>query len=213
MPLTGALLMTLALAAGPERILLCRPAILGDPALARAEALSEAVRPLAGQFLDYGVACETLGETARAAARAGLGHGIFSSAEGGASGARFVLVLTTDEATEAARRALEVAPGVEAAGPLRSALLELERVVPRPPPRWPSVAGWTLVAGGAAALAAGTVLALRARDDARRADAAATPEAYQAARTAWRRDRSRSIPALAGGGAALALGLTLRFAF
>ncbi len=213
MPLTSALLVTLAFAAGPERVLLCRPSIQGDPSLARAEALAEAVRPLQDLFLDYGVPCESLGETARAAARAGLGHGVYSSAEGRADGARFLLVLTTAEAQEVARRALQVVPGAEAAGLVRSALRELERTVPRPPPRWPTVAGWTLAGAGVAALAAGTVFALQARDEARRAEAAATPEAYQAARDAWRRGRGRSLAALAGGGGALAAGLTLRFAF
>jgi hypothetical protein len=213
MPLTSALLVTLALATGPERVLLCRPSIQGDPGLARAEAITEAVRPLPDLFLDYGVPCESLGEAARAAARAGLGHGVFTSAEGRAPGARFVLVLTTSEAAEVARRSLEVPAGAEAAGPLRAALRELEGTVPRPPPRWPAVAGWTLVGVGVAAVAVGTVLALQARGDARRADAATTPEGYQVARADWQRDRSRSIAALAGGGAAVALGLTVKFAF
>jgi hypothetical protein len=213
MPLTSALLVTLALATGPERVLLCRPSIQGDPGLARAEAISEAVRPLQDLFLDYGVACESMSEAARAAARAGLGHGVFSSAEGRAAGARFVLVLTTTEAAEVGRRSLEVPPGAEAAGPLRAALRELEGAVPRPPPRWPTVAGWTLVGVGVAAIAAGTVLALQARGDAHRADAATTPEGYQVARADWQRDRSRSIAALAGGGASVALGLTLKLAF
>jgi hypothetical protein len=213
MPLTSALLVTLALATGSERVLLCRPIIEGDPGLARAEALTEAVRPLPDLFLDYGVPCESMAEAARAAGRAGLGHGVFSSAAGRAAGARFVLVLTTSEEAEVSRRSLEVAPGDEAAGPLRAALRELEGAVPRPPPRWPTVAGWTLVGVGAAAIAAGTMLALQARGDAHRAAVATTPDGYQVARADWQRDRSRSIAALAGGGAAVALGLTVKFAF
>lgn len=213
MPLTSALLVTLALAAAPERILLCRPAVQGDPALARAEAVVDAARRLPGRFLDYGVACESTGETARAAARAGLGHGIFASAEGQADGAHFLLLLTSAQEVELARRALLVAPGAEAAGPLREALRALERAAPRPPARWPVVTGWTLGGVGVAALATGAILGFQARGEARRAATAATPAGYQAARDAWRRDRARSVAALAGGGAALAMGLTLRLAF
>jgi hypothetical protein len=213
MPLTSALLVTLALSAGPERVLLCRPAVLGDPALARAEALSEAVRPLQDLFLDYGVACESLGEAARAAARAGLGHGVFCSAEGQAEGARYTLVLGDALAAEVARRTLLFAPGSEAAGALRVALEELEGTVPRPPARWPRVAAWTLVGVGVASLVAGTLLAARARDQAQQTRSAATPEAYQAARDGWQRDQSRGVAALALGGGALAAGLVFRFAF
>lgn len=213
MPLTSALLLTLALSAGPERVLLCRPSVQGDPALARAEALAEAVRPLQGRFLDYGVACESLGEAARAAARAGLGHGVFTAAEGRGDGAHFLLVLTTSGAEEVARRDLLAVPGTDAARSLRASLLELERTVPRPPPRWPRVAGWVLMGAGGAAVAVGAVFALQARDEARRAAAAGSPGSYQAARDAWRRDRARSVGALAGGAGALAAGLTLRLAF
>ncbi|MCM2333922.1 MAG: hypothetical protein NDI82_08225 [Anaeromyxobacteraceae bacterium] len=213
MPLASALLLNLALAAGPERVLLCRPVVLGDPALARPEAVAAAVRPLHGLFLDYGVACESLGEAARAAGRAGLGHAALTSAEGRPGGAHYELVLTTAGAEEVTRRAVTVAAGEEPAAPLRRALRELESSVPRPPPRWPTVAGWGLRAAGAAALAAGAVYAIQARQDARRAAAATSPEAWQAARDDWRRDRDRSAVALAAGGGAAALGLTLRLAF
>lgn len=53
MPLTSALVVALALAAGPDRTLLCRPVVAGDPALARAEAVPDAARLLADRFLDY----------------------------------------------------------------------------------------------------------------------------------------------------------------
>jgi hypothetical protein len=213
MPLTSALFLSLVLSAGSERVLVCRPTVQGDPLLARPEAVEAALRPLQGLFLDYGVPCETLGETARAAGRAGLGHGVLTTAEGRPDGARFLLVLATAEAEELGRRALEVAPGADPTGSIRQALRELERSVPRPPPRWPTVAGWTLMGVGAAALAAGAAFALQARDQARQADAATTPEAWQDARDAWRRSRSRGAAALAGGGGALAAGLTLRLAF
>jgi len=107
MPLTSALLVSLVLSAGPERVLLCRPTVQGDAALARAEAVAAAVQPLADLYLDYGVPCESLGEAARAAGRAGLGHGVLTSAEGREDGAHYLLVLTTVEAEELGRRALD----------------------------------------------------------------------------------------------------------
>jgi len=213
MPLTSTLLLTLALTAGPERVLVCRPTVQGDAALARPDAVAEAVRPLTDLFLDYGVPCESLGEAARAASRAGLGHAVLSSADGQAEGARFLLVLTTAQADELARRALQVPSGGDAAGAVRQALRELERQVPRPPPRWPSVAGWTLLGVGAVALAGGAAFAVQARSEARQANTASTPQAYQVARDAWQRERSRGAASLAVGGAALAAGLTLRLAF
>jgi hypothetical protein len=213
MPLTSALLVSLVIAAGPERVLLCRPTVQGDPALARPEAVAAAVRPLQGLYLDYGVPCESLAEAARAAGRAGLGHGVLTSADGQADGAHYLLVLTTAQAEEVGRRALRVSPGADAAGPLRRALEELEGTVPRPPPRWPTVAGWTFLGVGAVALAAGAVLAAQARDQARQANSATSPQAWQAAHDAWQRDRSRGVAALAIGGGALAVGLTLHLAF
>jgi hypothetical protein len=42
MPLTTGLLLALALGAGADRLLLCRPTLAGDAALARPEALLEA---------------------------------------------------------------------------------------------------------------------------------------------------------------------------
>jgi hypothetical protein len=213
MPLTSAILMTLALAAGPERLLLCRPAVGGDPALARADAVADAGRQLGGSFLDYGVACETAGEAARAAGRAALSHGVFASAEGRIDGSAYLLVLTVPPEEEVGRRELLVPPGVDPVGPLRAALADLERAVPREPPRWSRVAGWTLAGAGAAAVAAGTLLAFQASSEARRADAATTPADYVAADQAYRARRTASRAALAGGAGALAAGLALRFAF
>ena len=213
MPLTSALLVTLALAAAPERVLLCRPAVDGDAGLARAEARVEAGRALPDRYLDYGVPCLSLGEAARAAGRAGLDHAVQASAAGQAEGARFTLVLTTAREEEVARRALLLAPGEEADAPLREALRDLERQVPRPPPRWPTVAAWGLGGAGLAALAVGAALTLKARSDARRVDAAATPADWQRAHDAWSRDRRQAAGLLMAGGASVAAGLTLRLAF
>ena len=213
MALTSVLIATLALATGAERILLCRPTVVGDPSLARAEALVDAGRHLPERFLDYPVACQSVEEAARAAARAGLGHGIYASAEGQAEGAGYLLVLTTGQAAEVARRRLQVAQGHEAEAQLKEALRALDRTVPRPPPRWSKVAGWALMGAGVAALAGGVILASSARDQARRANAAASPGEYQDARAAWKKKRTTSGFALAGGGAAVAAGLTLELVF
>jgi hypothetical protein len=213
MPLTSALVVSLALAASSDRVLLCRPAVAGDPVLARAEALVEAARPLGSDFLDYGVPCESPAEAARAASRAGLRHALQSTAQGVADGSAWVLVLTTYDDFELDRRRLLIPPGAEAAGPLRQALRELERQVPRPPSQWTRTAGWVLVGVGAAALATGAVLAVQARDQARRARSAASPGEYLSARDAWRGRRTGGAVALSAGGAALAAGLVLELAF
>lgn len=215
MALTGALTLALALAAGAgDRLLLCRPKVAGDPALARGEALAEAGRRQ-GRFLDYGAICEDAGEAARAARRMGLAHAVSSVVEGRVDGSRFVLVLS-DAGAESPRaeRSVEVAPGVDAVRPLREALSRLAgELPPRPGPRPSRVAAWAIAGTGAVALAAGAVLAAQAKDAADRANAAGDPEEYARARSDWKEKRARAGVALGAGGAALAAGLTWRFAF
>jgi hypothetical protein len=212
----AAMTVALALVAGAseERLLLCRPRVEGDAALARAEALPLAARHFGARFLDYGVPCEDAAEGARAARRAGLAHAVAASAEGRTEGSRFVLTLATaDGQAEVARRTLEVAPGAEATRPLRDALAELLDALPRAPASRPRVAPWVVAGAGAAALAAGVALAASASDAADRANAATAPEAYTAAREEWRTKRAWSGVAIGAGAAALAAGLAWRFAF
>lgn len=212
-----AMLLALAATAAPEggRLLLCRPAVAGDPALARAEAVAEAARGLPGRFLDYGVACAGPAEGARAARRAGLGHAVTATAEGHPEGSRFRLTLA-DATSEAIRaeRSVEVPAGKEAIRPLRSALDQLLGALPPDPgPRPAHVAAWTVAGAGAAAVVAGAALAVSASRAADRADRAEDPASYTRAR-AERDDRRRwSAVALGAGGAALAAGLTWRFVF
>lgn len=217
MPVTGALTVLLALAtgAGEGRLLLCRPRIAGDPALARAEVVVDAGRSLGGRYLDYGVACEDAGEGARAARRAGLGHAVTAIAEGRADGSRFVLVLT-DAATEkpAGQRELVVVPGQDAVRPVRTALAGLAGSLPRGPGPDPArVAAWSTAGAGVAALVAGVVLAASARDAADRADAARDPAAYTRAHGEWKDRRTWSGISLGAGGALVSAGLVWRFAF
>ena len=214
--LPGVMTLALALAAGAggDRLLLCRPKVTGDPALARGEAIAEAARR-DGRFLDYGVVCEDAAEGARAARRMGLPHAVSTRAEGRADASRYVLVLA-DSQTEASRaeRSLEVAPGADAVRPLRSALSQLlESLPPRPGPNPAHVAAWSIAGAGAAALVAGTVVASRARDAAARANAAQDLGAYVEARNDWQRKRTTSGVLLGVGGAAVAAGLAWRFAF
>lgn len=216
MALPGALALIVALAAGTggDRLLLCRPKVTGDPALARGEALVEAARK-GGRFLDYGVVCEDVAEGARAARRMGLATAVSASAEGRLDGSRYVLVLadSTSEA-ERARRAVDVPPGADAVRPLRSALGELlASLPPKPGPKPAHVAAWSIAGAGAAALVAGTVFALKARDAADRANGAADPATYTSARDEWRSKRTTSGVLLGVGGAALGAGLAWRFAF
>ena len=217
MALTAALISALAIAsaAAGDRLLLCRPQIAGDPALARGEAVAEAGRSMSGRFLDYGVACEDASEGARAAKRAGLAYAVTSSAQGRSEGTRYELALA-DADTEAvrARRVVDVAPGVEAVRPLRSALDQLVETLPPPPgPRAAHVAAWSVAAAGVAAVVAGTVFALQARDAADRAGAASDLGGWARAKRDWDRYRTLSGASLAAGGAAIAAGVAWRFAF
>lgn len=215
----GALTLALAVAASgaADRLLLCRPHVLGAPALARADAVAAAGRAIAGKFLDYGVPCEDPGEGARAARRAGLAHAVSATAEGRVDASRYVLVLS-DAATEGerARRSLEVPAGADAVMRVREALAELLKALPPPVRTGPSartVGSWSAVGLGAAALAAGAVLAMQAGDAADRANAAGSPGAYTHAREDWRGKRRWAGIALGAGGAAVAGGLAWRFAF
>lgn len=216
MALHGVLTLALALAAGAngDRFLLCRPKVTGDPALARGEAISEAGRR-DGRFLDYGVVCEDAAEGARAARRMGLGHAVSARAEGRADSSRYVLVLADSQSeTQRAERFLEVAPGADAVRPLRSALSQLlDTLPPRPGPKPAHVAAWSIAGAGVAALVAGGVIASQARSAASRANSAPDVAAYLEARNEWRRKRTASGMLLGVGGAAVAGGLTWRFAF
>lgn len=216
MALPGALTLTLVLAAsaGGDRLLLCRPKVVGDPALARGDALAEAGRK-DGRFLDYGVVCEDPAESARAARRMGLAYAVSATAEGRAEASRYQLVLA-DSATEAPRavRSVEVAPGADAVRPLRGALAQLrDALPPRPGPKASRIAAWSLVGAGAAALVAGVVVASQAREAADEANAAADVGTHVRATKDWEKKRATSGALLGAGGAALAAGLTWRFAF
>jgi hypothetical protein len=216
MALPGVMTLALALAAGAggDRLLLCRPKVTGDPALARGEAVAEAARK-DGRFLDYGVVCEDAAESARAARRMGLPHAVSARAEGRPDSSRYVLVLA-DSQTEAQRaeRSLDVAPGADAVRPLRTALSQLlESLPPKPGPNLSHVAAYSIAGAGVAALVAGAVVASQARDAASRANAASDLGAYVQAKKDWERKRTTSGVLLGVGGVAVAAGLTWRFAF
>jgi hypothetical protein len=216
MPLAGVLTLSLALASGAagDRVLLCRPRVAGDPALARAEAIAQAVRK-DERFLDYGVVCEDAAESARAARRMGLAHAISATAEGRGDASRYVLVLADSEGeARRAERSVDVAPGGDPVRPLRSALSQLLGTLPpKPGPSKARIAQWSLVGTGAAAIVAGAVFATQARDAAQRANAAGSLGAHVEARRDWERRRTASGALLGVGGAALAAGLVWRFAF
>ena len=209
-----AALFLLALGAGPDRLLLCRPVVRGEPGLARADALPAAARGHGARFLDYGVACEGEGEAARAALRAGLSLAVSSVAEGRTEGSRFELVLSSGDERTLARRTVEVAPGADAVPPLRRSLGELLEAVPRP--REIRAGPWIAMGAGAALLAGGAAFALAAHSnaDARdRAGARGDYRGYVARDASWRHWRTASGVALGVGGAALAVGVAWRLAF
>ncbi len=211
----GALTIALAISAssGGGRLLLCRAKVVGDPALARADALVEAGRR-SGGFLDYGVPCDDPAESARAARRAGLAHAVFATAAGG-EGSRYVLVLS-DAADEVKRaeRTVDVAPGADAVRPLRSALsLLLGALPPKAGPRPVRMAAWAIAGAGAAALCLSAVYAAKAGDAAERANVAGDPASYTRALSEWKDARGTTNVLLGTGAAALAAGLTTRLAF
>jgi hypothetical protein len=213
-PAALTVVLALASAAAPERVLLCRPKVAGNAGLARGDALVEAAKR-SGRFLDYGVVCEDPPEGARAARRVGLGHALTSVAEGRSDGTRYVLVLS-DAANESerARRSLDVAPGHDAVGPLSAALDNLLRSLPPPPgPRYPHLGAWATVGAGALAVVAGTVFALKAHDAADRANHAQDPATYAQAKSEWRTRRNVSAALLGAGTLAIAGGLVWRYAF
>ncbi len=215
MALSAAMTLALALATGAgDRLLLCRPSVTGDAALARGDAVVEAARKT-GRFLDYGVVCVDAGESARAARRMGLDHAVSATAEGRVDGSRYVLVLA-DAATESerARQSLEVAPGADAVAPLRASFAKLLEALPRKPgPDRAHVAAWVVAGAGAAAMVAGVVLAGQARDAADRANSAPDLGTWVKARDEWQQKRTASGVLLGLGGAAVVGGLTWRFAF
>jgi hypothetical protein len=213
MPLTTALLVSLALGAGGDRLLLCRPVVTGDPALARPEAVREAGRALGKDVLDYGVPCDSPAEAARAAGRAGLGRAVSSVAAGAPDGSRYTLVLTSVDDEEQARRWLLVPTGTDPVTPLAEALRGLRKAGGAPRPAWARPTAWSLWVGGAVAVVTGVVLGVQARDYARKADAAATPEEWVAANDAWKSHRTWSAVALGVGGAAVAGGAAIWFTF
>ena len=224
MNLPGAVTIVLALAGGAdERLLLCKPEVLGDPAQARGEAVTQAGGKLQGKFLDYGAQCKDAGEGARAASRAGLGHAVVSKAEGTPTGSRFQLVLADapaedDESGEGpkirAQRSLDVKPGADAVAPLKGALKELLKTLPpKPGPDPQHVAAWTVAGVGAAAVIAGVVVGSQAEDYKRRALAARDPAAYLRLKKQSISKRNQGNVLLAAGGAAVAAGLTWRFVF
>lgn len=227
MNLPGALTIMLALAGGADdRLLLCKPEVLGDPVQARGEAVAQAGGKLAGKFLDYGAVCKDAAEGARAARRAGLGHAVVSKAEGTSAGARFQLVLAdapprNDEEEEPvepaqvrAQRSVEVRLGDDAVPPLKGALKELLKTLPpKPGPDPQHVAAWTVAGVGAAAVVAGVVVGSQAEDVKRKAQRSGDPASYMHQRRKFKELKNQSSILLGAGGAAVAAGLTWRFVF
>jgi hypothetical protein len=214
-PLAAYLLLSLGAGPGePERLLLCRPAVEGEPGLARADALPAAARGHGSRFIDYGVACEGEGEAVRAARRAGLSLVVSSVAEGRAEGSRYRLTLSGADERTIARRTVEVSPGADAVPPLRRSLGELLEAVP--PGGEARIGPWIALGAGAALALAGAGFALAARSSAEARDRAGAQgdwRGYVARDASWRRWRAGSGLALGAGAAALAVGATWRFAF
>jgi hypothetical protein len=140
---------------------------------------------------------------------------VAATAEGTAEASRFVLVMADAETeAERGRRALQIVPGRDAAGPLATALDELLGTLPPPPgPRYPHLLPWVTVGVGVASLAVGAAFAVSARDAASAADSATTPSDYTSAHATWSARRTTSAVFLAIGAVGVAGGLAWRYAF
>ena len=217
MHLSGALIVILTLGAGSgdDRVLVCRPEVSGDPARARAEAIAQAAAKIRGKFLEYGAECKDAGEGARAARRAGLDHAVVSKVEGAAEAARYEIVLAdADGDAVRARRSLVVAPDADAVPPVKGALKDLLKTLPPKPGADPQhVAAWTVAGVGVAAVIAGVVLSSQAEGSRRKADRAVDPLAYTRERKRAKDQQVQANVAMGVGAAAVAGGLTWRFAF
>ncbi len=217
MGLSGVLTIVLALhlRAGDDRLLLCRPQVVGDKAQARPEAVTEAAAKVYGRFLDYGAECRDAGEGARAARRAGLAHAVVSQAQGTAEQTRYELVLADAEGDSVrARRVLDVKVSDDAVPPIKGALKDLLKTLPpKPGPDPQHVAAWSVAGAGALAVLAGVVLAGQADGASSKADHATDPGTYTRERKRAQQRRNLSNLSFAAGGAAVAAGLTWRFAF
>jgi len=217
MVLSGALTIVLALGlrAGDDRLLLCRPQVLGEKAQARPEAVTEAAAKLRGSFLDYGAECRDAGEGARAARRAGLEHAVVGQAEGDAERSRYELVLADAEGDAIrARRVVEVKLAQDPVPPVKGALKDLLKALPpKPGPDPQHVAAWSVVGVGALLVVAGVVLASQAESARTSAERATDPATYTRERKKAQDKQAASNVTLGVGGAAVAGGLTWRFAF
>ncbi len=216
MGLSAVLTIVLALnLRADDRLLLCRPQVLGDTAQARPEAVADAAARVHGRVLDYGAECRDAGEGARAARRAGLEHAVVSQAEGAAGQTRYELVLADSEGDAVrARRVLEVKAGDDAIPPIKGALKDLLKALPpKPGPDPQHVAAWSVAGAGALVVMAGAVLASRSQDASSRADRATDPATYTRERKKAEEAANLSKLSLALGGVAVAAGLTWRFAF
>ena len=210
-PVAPLLAVTLSALPAADRVLICRALVSGDPALARGEAIAEGVRELGARALDYGVPCESTGEAARAARRAGLAHAVIASAEGRTEGSIFELEVVDADGRSLAVRRLTFPPGADVLRPVAAGLEALADALPRPAAeRVRRRTSLGVAGGGLALLAGGIVLAAAARADAERANAASTPREYLEGRRAWERTRGWSAAALGVGGAALTAGIVWR---
>jgi hypothetical protein len=220
----GLAALALVTAAGPaapeklkeDRILLCRPSVQGNASSVPAEALTTAAKAFRNTFIDYGAPCEQDQESIGAAQRAGLRFAIRVGAEGKVGLSRFTLKLN-DARTEktVASQDVDVPSGADAVEPLKMALADLSHSSPTKNNGSVarSAAPWYLVAAGAAVMAVGTGLALAAGSAASDRDSAKNTQTYISSDANWRKYRTMSGVGLGVGVAAVAAGLTWRFAF
>ncbi len=210
----------------PLRLLLCKPKVLGNAKLARADALVDAAHASGVSFRDYSGVCETASEATNAAQLYHLRYAVMPSAEAQAGGSAFKLELAGPESDRALSNVrFEVANGVDLGATVKQAVSALVSRIPKaapeppepkappPPPEPVRWAPWLVAGAGATAMLVGAGFALGARQAADDRDGSRSAGDYVEANNRWKSRKTVSGAALGVGACAVAVGLTWRFVY
>jgi hypothetical protein len=197
-----------------DRLLLCRPTVIGAPGALQPEALSEAAKSFGRLFIDYGMACEQELEAVNAARRAGVRRAIRTTAETKGGIGHYVLTLSDAASNkQMGVRELDIPSGQSAVQPLEKALSELSGGRSQGERHKHDEAAWYVSGAGAVVMAVGVGFAIAAGSAASSRDQAASASDYIQSDARWRKLKTVSGVTLGVGGAAVAAGLAWRFAF
>ncbi len=205
----------------PGDAIFCHPVVVGDPKLARADALMKAGKfYVNGGLRDRGSVCESFQEGYRAALVYRYRFVLLSSAEGKAYGSEYVLTMADAvKQTEIASRTVLIPYGADPLPQLEDAVWDLIHTIVML--AWPQPAAapkanwepWVVVSAGIASIVVGIAFAAAADSSAHDRDRATTPAGYLNANQSMKSQRTISTVALVTGGLGVGVGLTWRLAF